>query len=89
MTHKQISFADLVKQISEVFPDHYVEKQAESNPPLSELGLTESLAAYIVKEARELFDENAPKTANLERLSSSLERSANLLEQVSAHLRRT
>ena len=78
------SMTQLFEKIGEAFPDNYVNKVLDQgNLDLEPMNLSESLAAYIVKEVRELYDKRSSKEANAERVRASLARSAHILGTVS------
>ena len=80
---------DIVETAAQTFPDHFLQKQLEKRSPtlLEDLNLTESLAAYLIKEFTELYDANSSDAANLERITTSLERSIHVLERVTEQLK--
>jgi len=62
---------DVVETAAQTFRDHFLEKQLEqtSATAFENLTLTESLAAYLIKEFTELHDAESSDTANLERIA--------------------
>ena len=81
---------EIVKAAGRAYPDHFLQRQLEqhTNPGSDQLNITEALASYISKELEELYHPDSSDEANLRRITSSLERSAHLLEQVVAELHR-
>ena len=75
---------DIVEEAAQSFPDHFLQKQLDNKLPsnLDDLTLTETLAAYLVKEFKELYSPNSSDAANLARIVTSLERTVHLLENV-------
>lgn len=80
---------DIVEAASQTFPDHFLQKHLEKRLPtyVEDLKITETLAAYLVKEFSELYDADSSNRANVERITTSLERSVHLLEKVTQQLK--
>ena len=92
LIHAEVAVAKTLQEIFDAagraYPDGFLQRQLERHDAAADdLSITESLANYIVKELKELYHSSSSDEANLNRISSSLERSAHLLEKVAAELR--
>ena len=88
-TQTNLSLEDIVTQVAEVYPDQYLMNQLDHYPPedFEALKPEEALAAYLFKEFSDLYDTNSSSDANLERITTSLERTLHLLGQVTERLK--
>ena len=84
------SLRDIIEVAAQTFPDHYLQRQYHRLAPnnVDELTLSETLAAYLVKEFTDLYSPESSDQANLARIISSLQRSVHLLEGVVLQLER-
>lgn len=86
----KMSLTEIGAVAAQVYPDSFLERELARR---SEHGgkahsSTEALAAYLAGEFVDLYDPASSDEANVARISSSLERSVELLEKVVTELRR-
>lgn len=78
--------SDILSEVNDVFPDHFVEHQIEGDRP--QLQPFDALAAFLVQEIEELYSAESDDEHNLMRIISGLERATYNLEAVVKRLRR-
>ena len=86
---RTLKLKDIVDKVGEVYPDHFLQHQFEQHAPtdLDSLTVTETLAAYLVKEIEGLYDPNSSAKANLERIITNLDISAQVLSDMIEQLK--
>ena len=84
-----VNLRDIIDKVSELYPDHFLQTQFKQLAPtnVDSLSVTETLAAYLVKEIESLYDPDSSSEANLRRIITNLDISAQVLSDMTEHLK--
>lgn len=87
----KMSLTQIGAVAAQVYPDSFLERELarRSEQGKQSHSATEALAIYLAGEFVDLYDPASSDEANVARISSSLERSVELLEKIVTELRRS